>query len=189
MAKKLIRSIMPNHKRIRDHRHLRMFGTLLHDPNLWHFNRRSASGAFALGVFLAFIPIPFQMVAAAALAIILRINLPLSVGLVWISNPLTMPAMYYFTYRVGAMILGIPHRSEERIGFEFSLEWFSSSVGAIWEPLYLGSLLVGAIAALLSYLTIRGLWQLHLVQHYHNRKRLRRLRELDKEKSKDTANE
>lgn len=189
MAKKFIRRIMPNHKRIRDHRHLRLFGTLLHDPNLWHLNRRSASGAFALGVFLAFIPIPFQMVVAAALAIVLRINLPLSVGLVWISNPLTMPAMYYFTYRVGALILGIPHRSEERIGFEFSLEWFSSSVGAIWEPLYLGSVLVGAIAALLSYLTIRGLWQFHLVQHYHNRKRLRRLRELERERKKNTGNE
>lgn len=185
MAKKYIRRIMPNHKRIREHRHLRFFGTLLHDPNLWHFNRRSAAGAFAIGIFLAFIPIPFQMVFAAAAAIWFRVNLPLSVALVWISNPLTMPPMYYFTYRLGAWILDVPHHSEDHIGFEFSLEWFTSSVGAIWEPLYLGSFIVASICALLSYFGVRLLWQLHLVQHYKNRKRLRRIRELSRRQEHD----
>ncbi len=185
MAKKLIRRIMPSHKVIREHRHLQFFGNLLHDPNLWHLNRRSAAGAFAVGVFMAFIPIPFQMVVAAAAAIILRVNLPLSVALVWISNPLTMPPMYYFTYRVGTWLMGIPHQSEERIGFDFSLEWFTGSIGAIWQPLYLGSLITAALCAALAYTTVRLLWQMHLVQHYKNRKRLRQLREQERrEKNK-----
>lgn len=180
MAKKFIRRIMPNHRVIREHRHLRFFGTLLHDPNLWHLNRRSASGAFAVGIFMAWIPIPFQMAVAAAAAMLFRVNLPLSVALVWISNPLTMPAMYYFTYRIGTWLLGIPHRSEERIGFEFSLEWFTGSVGAIWQPLYLGSFIIAIICGGLAYLTIRLLWQFHLVQHYKIRKRLRQLREQER---------
>lgn len=162
-----------------------MFGTLLHDPNLWHLNRRSASGAFAVGVFLALIPMPFQMVVAAAAAILLRVNLPLSVALVWISNPLTMPPMYYFTYRVGTWLLDVPHREEEHIDFAFTLEWFGSSLGAIWQPLYLGSFVTALICSLLAYVTIRGLWQLHLVQHYRNRKRLRILREQDKAKIRE----
>lgn len=180
MAKKFIRRIMPDHKVIREHRHLRFFGALLHDPNLWHLNRRSASGAFAIGIFLAFIPMPFQMIPAAAGAILFRVNLPLSVALVWISNPLTMPAMYYFTYRVGTWLLGITPQSEDRLGFVFSMEWFTSSIGAIWQPLYLGSLITAIICSTLAYFAVRGLWQLHLVQHYKNRKRLRRLREQER---------
>ena len=71
MAKKLIRRYLPDPHKIRDHKHLRLFGTLLHDPNLWHLNRRSVSGAFAVGLFMAFVPMPFQMIPAAALAILL----------------------------------------------------------------------------------------------------------------------
>ena len=180
MAKKFIRRIMPDHRQIREHRQLRFFGTLLHDPNLWHLNRRSASGAFAIGIFLAFIPMPFQMIPAAAAAILLRVNLPLSVALVWISNPLTMPALYYFTYRVGTWLLGVPPQTEEGLSFDFSWEWFSTSIGAIWQPLYLGSLLTAILLSSMAYFAVRGLWQLHLVQHYKTRKRLRRLREQER---------
>lgn len=182
MAKKFIRRFMPDHKQVREHRHLRLFGTLLHDPNLWHFNRRSASGAFAVGVFMAFIPVPFQMVFAAAAAMFFRVNLPLSVALVWISNPITMPPMFYFTYRIGTWILGVPHHEEEHIGFEFTLEWFAESIGAIWQPLYLGSFIAAVVCALIAYLTIRLIWQFHLVQHYKIRKRLRLLREKERER-------
>ncbi|MCB1903170.1 MAG: DUF2062 domain-containing protein, partial [Gammaproteobacteria bacterium] len=76
MPKQIIKRFAPDHEVIRNHKHLRIFGNLLHDPNLWHMNRRSVSGAFAVGLFWAFIPIPMQMVAAAAIAIIARVNLP-----------------------------------------------------------------------------------------------------------------
>ena len=108
MPKKLIKKYMPDHETIRNHPHLnKIFGTLLHDPNLLHLNRRSVSMAFAVGLFMAFVPVPFQMVLAAAAAIIIRCNLPISVGLVWVSNPFTMPPLFYFCYLVGTWILGI----------------------------------------------------------------------------------
>ena len=178
MPKKLIKRSMPDHHRIREHRHLRFFGTLLHDPNLWHFNRRSASGAFAVGLFMAFVPLPFQMLFAAAAAILFRVNLPLSVALVWITNPLTMPPIFYSAYLLGAWVLGTPAR-EEGLQFEASIDWLMTELGAIWEPFLLGCFIAGTASALLGYFTIRGLWRLHLVNHYKARKqrRLERIRQ------------
>lgn len=172
MPKKLIRRYMPDHHTIREHRHLRFFGTLLHDPNLWHLNRRSASGAFAVGLFTAFVPVPFQMLLAAAGAIAFRVNLPLSVALVWLTNPLTMAPMFYSTYRLGAWLLGLPSRGEG-FHFELSYEWLVTELGAIWEPFLLGCFAAGTVSAVIGYLGIRGLWRLHLVKHYKARKQSR----------------
>lgn len=167
MPKHLIKRYTPNSRLIREHKHLRVFGKLIHDPNLWHLNRRSVAGAFAVGLFWAFIPVPFQMVTAAATAIPSRVNLPISVALVWITNPITMPAMFYGNYLVGSWILG------ERPGngdFEPTLEWLLDSMAYIWQPLYLGSLVCGLLAAGLSYTVMRALWRLHILGQIKKRR-------------------
>jgi uncharacterized protein (DUF2062 family) len=51
--------LLPEPHRIRDHRHLRHFGDLLHDPNIWHLNRRSAAGGIAIGLFWITNPLTF----------------------------------------------------------------------------------------------------------------------------------
>ncbi|MCB1860630.1 MAG: DUF2062 domain-containing protein [Chromatiaceae bacterium] len=167
MPKQIIKRFAPDHEVIRNHKHLRIFGNLLHDPNLWHMNRRSVSGAFAVGLFWAFIPIPMQMVAAAAIAIIARVNLPISVALVWITNPLTMPPIFYFTYLVGAAVLDTPASTES---FKLSFEYLSHSMAAIWQPLFLGSLICALLAAGIGYCVMRGLWRLHIVRHLKRRR-------------------
>ena len=167
MPKQIIKRFAPDHEVIRKHKRLRIFGNLLHDPNLWHMNRRSVSGAFAVGLFWAFIPMPLQMVAAAATAIIVRVNLPISVALVWITNPLTMPPMFYFTYLVGTWVLGTPASAE---AFELSFEYLSHSMVAIWQPLLLGSLICALLAAGIGYCVMRGLWRLHIVRHLQRRR-------------------
>ena len=158
---------MPDHKAIKEHKQLQCFGSLLHDPNLWHLNRRSVSGAFAVGMFCAFIPIPLQMLIAAAIAIAVRVNLPISVGVVWITNPVTFPPMFYAAYRVGVYILGW-----EVIDIDFTLSWDSlaDQIALIWEPLLLGCLIVGSSAAVISFFTVRLLWRLHIMQHLEKRK-------------------
>ena len=65
MPRKLIKRFLPDHQKIKQNRAINMFGTLLHDANLWHLNRKSARGAFAIGLFNAFIPVPFQMYLSA----------------------------------------------------------------------------------------------------------------------------
>ncbi len=168
MPKKLIKKYMPDHEVIRNHPHLnKVFGTLLHDPNLLHLNRRSVSMAFAVGLFMAFVPVPFQMILAAAVAIIIRCNLPISVGLVWISNPITMPALFYFCYLVGAWILGV---EEKEFAFELTLDWLMTGLDATWAPFLLGCAIVATISATMGYFTIRLLWRLHLISHLKERK-------------------
>jgi len=177
MPRRYIKRHFPNFDKIRSSQQLQFLGPLLQDPNLLHLNRRSVSGAFAVGLFVAWIPIPFQMVLAAVAAIFTRVNLPISVALVWVSNPLTMPPLYYFAYKVGTWVLD---EKPQPIHFELSVTWLTQSLGAIWQPFLLGCLIVGTISAICAILAIRGLWRLHVVQSWKDRKMRRKQRKAEK---------
>ena len=175
MSKKFLRKFLPHPDVITKNRWIKLLGPRLQDPSLWHINRRSFSLAVALGMFCAFIPVPFQMVIAAAGAILFRVNVLVAVPLVWISNPFTMGPLYYFCYLIGAEILSI---EPNRFDFELSFEWLLTELERIWEPFLLGCFIVGAITALASYLLVRILWHLHILAHIreraerlHNRRR------------------
>jgi len=176
MPKKLIKKYMPDHKTIKEHKHLKIFGSLIHDPNLWHMNRRSVSGAFAVGFFCAFVPIPFQMVLAAAIAIVVRVNLPISVALVWISNPITMPPMFYAAYKLGAMVMG---QVPSQVKFVLSWEWISTEMSLIWQPFLLGCFIFGVVCSIAGYFGIRLLWRLHIVKAWQERKNKKQLHASD----------
>ncbi|EHQ53146.1 hypothetical protein ECTPHS_10676 [Ectothiorhodospira sp. PHS-1] len=113
------------------------------------------------------------MLTAAALAIIVRVNLPISVLLVWISNPLTMAPIYYVAYTIGRFLMGEPRRG---FSFELNLSWFTGELVVIWKPLLLGSLVMSVVAGLAGYIAIRLLWRLHIVRRLDlKRRRLPRL--------------
>jgi uncharacterized protein (DUF2062 family) len=139
----------------------------MQDANLWHLNRHSVSGAFAVGLFMAYIPIPFQMVFAAAAAIFFRVNLPLSLGLVWITNPITIPPMFYFAYRVGTLVTGEQATLEP---FQFSLEWVQSVGFEIIVPLIIGSLICATISSILGYSVILWIWRWRAVEKWKARR-------------------
>lgn len=170
MDKKIIKRYMPDIHKIRAHKHVRLFGKLLHEPNLWHLNRYSVSGSFAVGLFWALAPIPFQMIPSAATAIWLRVNLPISVALVWITNPFTMAPVFYFNYKLGSWIL---RRPAQEMSFEFTLDWFTQQLGVIWQPFFLGSFVAAVLASVAGYWTIRGFWRLQTVRQWERRKRSR----------------
>ena len=79
MPRKLLKRIMPDHRTIREHPHLAKFGHRLTDPKLWHLNRRTVALGLALGLFICFMPVVGQMFIAAGLAVLWRVNLPISV--------------------------------------------------------------------------------------------------------------
>lgn len=167
MARKFIKRFMPDIHHVRNHKLLQVFGTLLHNPNLWHLNRYSVSSAFAIGLFMASMPMPFQMLPAALLAILFHANLPISVALVWLSNPITMPPFFYFCYKVGTWILQTQPRP---FRFEISWDWLVHMLAHDWQPFLLGCLIVGISLALLGYLGMRIFWRWHVVREWEARK-------------------
>lgn len=171
MPRRFIKRFMPDPEFIRNHRSLQVLSRWLHEPNLWHLNRYSVSMAFLLGLFAAFVPLPSQMLIAAVLAVWLRANLPISVALVWISNPLTMPPIFYVTYKVGAWVLRLPPRE---VRFEPSVEWLSGQLSHVWQPFLCGSLIVGLGSGLLAAGLVQVIWRLHVRLRWRARLRRRR---------------
>ena len=163
MPRKYLKRIMPDQKTMREHPHLQRFGQRLAEPKLWHLNRRSVAFGLALGLFVGFMPILGQMFVAAALAIVVRVNLPIAV---WITNPITMGPIYYFSYQVGAAILALPLCDHQ---FTMSWEWFTHEFLAIWEPLLLGSFILGTAAAITGILFVRLCWRILVIRSWLKR--------------------
>lgn len=175
MARKILQRLLPHPDRIKHHKALEKLGHRIHDPNLWHLNRRSAAAAVALGLFVAFIPIPGQMLLAAILALYFRANLAISVITVWVSNPLTMPPLFYAAYVIGSWLM-MDDTVANVPSFAFSMEWLEAEILHIWKPFLLGSFVLGTFSALLGYFLVRYLWRWHAIQTWQARLALRKAR-------------
>jgi uncharacterized protein len=154
---------------------LGVLGDWVYASNLWHLNRYSASMAFFVGLFVAFMPIPGQTVLAAVLAVWARCNLPLAVTLVFITNPLTMAPIFFLAYEIGALIIDVPVKDVE---MALSFHWLSNSLAAIWKPFLLGCLLCGLFFGSVGYVAISLFWRWHVVRQWQARKRVREARKL-----------
>lgn len=166
--KRLLRRYLPDPHQLRANKRLRFLGDLLHDPRLWHFNRRSTVRGLAAGAFYAFVPFPWQMLLAAVTAAWLRFNLPVAVAMVWITNPLTIPPIFYFNYRFGAWLLGKPTLDW---AFEPSLSWLLRRAGDIGWPLLVGSLVVAVVAGVATFCIAHLLWRWHIIARFRRRRR------------------
>lgn len=147
---------MPDHESIKENKYLKIFGSLLHNPHLWHMNRHSVAKAFAVGLFFAFMPVPFQMILAAGTAIVVHSNLPLSIALVWITNPLTIPAIFYSCYVVGSWVVGAAAQDFE---FEASWQWVVESLSTIGPAFLLGCGILATLFSVIGYFGIHALWR------------------------------
>jgi uncharacterized protein (DUF2062 family) len=174
MPRRLFKRYMPNPERIKGSKSLRFLGALIHDPNLWHLNRHSVSRAMALGLFWAMIPMPMQMLVAAVVAIPARANMPISVGLVWLTNPVTMPAVFYCNYKVGAWLTSTPAMQMPE---HMSLGWIGHMLQTHWQPLYLGSLVLGIVLAVIAYFATNAYWHWWVRRSWRKRQEKRRLRD------------
>jgi hypothetical protein len=165
-------------KRITPDRHtlekrwcLRPFRALVLDRGCWTFNRHSVTRAFALGLFIAFIPptpLPVHIVTCVILGMLFRLNLPVLVATTFLSNPLTWVPQVAGSIWVGARLLGmdlmpflqeLPHRHL----------W--KQMNQLWEPLLLGALVLGLTAAAVGYMLAQLAWRAHVLYLWRRRAR------------------
>ena len=163
-----LRRVVPGAGEIRRHAFLRrVFGKLLFDIELWHLNRASVAGAVSVGLFMAWVPVPFQMILAAGAAISIRCNLPVAVAMVWISNPVTAAPMFYGAYELGGWLLDVPPVD---LRIDISLQWLLHELGRVWEPFLLGCFVIGIASAVLGHVAVRLVWRAHVMVSWRDRR-------------------
>jgi len=180
MPKKFLRKYVPSPESLLENRWLRGLKPWLGHHNLWHLHRRSVAGGVAVGMFAGLIPGPLQMLSAAIISTLLRVNLPVAVFTTFYTNPFTIVPIYLLAYKVGGFVTG--HRGEAlpHLGFDWHGNWldalpaFLHWMAALGMPLAVGLVLLGCILTPVSYFLVRGLWRLHVLLAWRKR-RLQRL--------------
>lgn len=146
------------------------FRKYFREPALRSLKRESVSRAVAVGIFAAFIPVmPFQMLLAVVLGIVLRANLAIAVALSWINNPVTLLPIAYFVSGVGRFILNEDQSTVQTVIKEF--EWkfgltdqsyFTSWIVQFGKEYFVGLPVVAIGFAVIGYLLVDLGWWLYL---------------------------
>jgi uncharacterized protein (DUF2062 family) len=180
MPRKFFRRFLPDHDAVRDHRYLAWCRGWLDHPNLWRLNRDSVAGGFAIGLAAGLVPGPFQMLAAAALAVPLRKNLPVALATTLYTNPLTIAPLYLLAYGYGRLLLGSDGSAAAPAPFDWNWsDWTGSAAAlahwclALGRPLALGLVALALTLAALGYAGAQLAWRAHVRLAWRARKRRR----------------
>ena len=133
-------------------------------------NRKSVSRALAVGAFWLFVPMPFQMLAVLGMTPFFIFNVPIALLMVWISNPVTMPAMYYVEYLLGNFILG----ADELDDIKISMHWFTTHWDDIFVSMYVGAFTLSVFFAVLLYFLANQLWRGSVKREKNEKNEIRR---------------
>ena len=161
---------------------LKRFHPRISDRALWSFNRGAVARAVAVGFFFGILTPVAQIIFALVAAIAVRANLLVAAASTMITNPFILPFVYYYAYRIGAVLTG--RGGERAVDVELSEEaaeraldvasWlptlaeWASSVGL---PLVIGVAVMSASVSLVGYLTVHSVWRIvALVVHIRARR-------------------
>lgn len=166
-----IKNNLPDKHTIKKHASMGVLDEHLHHPALWCWSCRTVSRGVAIGLLVAFLPLPFQMLLAAGMAILLCANLPTAVALTWITNPITFVPINYAIYWVGKIILSEPTKDIKipSVSWSFSsMQHFWASVTQIsklGKAYLIGLPIVAITVSLLGYVLVQALWHLKIFSH------------------------
>lgn len=151
-----LRAMTPAREQLEANPWLGRLGPRLADPKLWQWSRRSVAAGLAVGVFIGLLIPVAQILQAAVAAIAFRINLPVAAAGTLITNPLTVPPIYFAAYQLGAWATGATGAAETVAIDRITDLW--SNMGAIGTQLFAGLGIAAVAAAAASYLLISQLW-------------------------------
>lgn len=155
-----LRALAPSREQLEANRALRTLAPFLADPKLWHWSRRSVAVGAAAGLFIGLLIPIAQILLAAAAAVLLRANLPVAVAGTLITNPLTVPPIYFAAYHLGAWATGASAPAAVSLGDPAAL-W--QNLETIGIPLFAGLGIAATFAAIASYLLISRAWAWRVV--------------------------
>lgn len=177
--RKFFRKFVPHHETVKSHRWIKPFGSWLHHPNLWHLHRRSVAGGVAIGLFCGLIPGPLQMISAALLAVLFRVNLPVAAFTTLYTNPLTIVPLYLLAYELGAWVSGARSGAAVVQPSFPELDWHNWATG-LWawlemlgEPILIGLPLLALGLAITGYFAVRLAWRVVVIWKWRARKQRR----------------
>jgi len=143
-------------------RWLKPFAHLFAHPSLWHLNRRSVPRALAIGLFAAFAIPMGQFALAAFLAVPTRANVPLAAVVTLVTNPLTMPPIYFAAYKLGTFLL---RHSASRGADELASD-LGATLLQVSGPTFLGLLIFAVLSAAAGYIAGAAWWRVRLVRRW-----------------------
>ena len=168
MPRRFFRQVSDNYRQKGERPwYLRPFRALLAHPTFFSVSRRSVCGALWVGLFIGLLPLPGQTIIAPLVALLLRVNLPVAIVSVWITNPLTMLPVFYFEYRLGCLILDLPIQPFD---IKLSWEWLAQELQDKWRPLLLGSFITATVTASTAYVTVSVVWRTLVTIRYRKRR-------------------
>jgi uncharacterized protein (DUF2062 family) len=100
--------LIPRKKQLKSSWLYRKFGDKILCPDYWQMKKLPIAKGFAIGGFFAMMPMPWQMIPAGVMAIVLRSNIPLALLACWFTNPITHPFVIVFQLWLGETILHSP---------------------------------------------------------------------------------
>lgn len=183
-----LRRLLPSPEAMRTNRWLRWLGPALHHPRLWHMSRRGVALGVAIGVFFGLLIPVAQIPVSAAVAVLMRANLPSAAASTLVTNPVTFAPVYYAAWTVGSRILGetgspppdiVSLEAAEQTDVPDTLEenWLTrvwTGFTGVGKPLVLGLAIFACSFGLAVYLVISMAWALYIRMKRHRRTRAAR---------------
>ncbi len=150
-----MKAMVPSREELESNRWLRVLAPYLSDPKLWHWSRRGVAAGAAIGLFIGLLIPIAQILLAGTVAVVFRANIPIAAAATLITNPFTVPPIYYAAYQLGTWATGITAPAEFSIADPAAL-W--EHLGTFGLPLFAGLGIAATVGALASYLLISQLW-------------------------------
>lgn len=174
---------IPTSESIQQNRFLKPFSRYLHHHFLWQFNRRGVAGGLAVGLFVGIL-IPFAQILFGTIGAIMgRVNLPVAAFATFVTNPFTVPPLYYAAYRLGNFLIGsgdvsagaslgpgmfnkvVNDQGEVSHWYDNLIAW----VQTVGPELMTGLAIIAVVSALAGYVLVNVAWHLQARYRWHKR--------------------
>ena len=132
----------------------------LQDDRLWCLDRHGVARGVAAGLFMGLLMPVAQILFAGAASVVVRGNVPVSAACTLVTNPLTVPPIYYAAYQIGERVL--PDALDLSWLMSDATHWLGQGLNwaiAHGTPLMTGLLMLATASAALGFATVHLLWR------------------------------